>query len=298
MTAVLTITNDEPPARTSAGRRSIDWAGIDRELRRAKGKWATLGPWRSSGAAGAHARRIANDATPLDAAHYELEVRKHNYDDFVTYVNRFAGDSTIAYVDVERPAVHAHLNDHMPVEGDTEVPGWADWRATLAWRTTLAWQHWTKHDRQMLSQEAFAEHIEEGLRSIVTPDAATLLEIAQTFKAEVSAQVAQARRLQSGEVQFTWNESIDARAGRDGMLTIPDRIELVLAPFEGAERIVVEARLRFRLSGGSDRRLTIGYLLDNPQQILRDAVDREVAALRAQLHPAVTVVYGTRGSRG
>lgn len=214
---------------------------------------------------------------------------------FVTYVNRFAGDGTIAYVDVERPAVHAHLNDHMPVEGDTEVPGWADWRATLAWRTTLAWQHWTKHDRQMLSQETFAEHIEEGLRSIVTPDAATLLEIAQTFKAEVSAQVAQARRLQSGEVQFTWNESIDARAGRDGMLTIPDRIELVLAPFEGAERITVEARLRFRLSGGSDRKLTIGYLLDNPQQILRDAVDREVAALRAQLHPAVTVVYGTRG---
>jgi hypothetical protein len=81
--AVLTITNEEPPPRVSAGRPGIDWRSIDRELRRSKGKWATLGPWRSGGAAGMHARRIANDATPLDAAHYELEVRKHAYDDGV-----------------------------------------------------------------------------------------------------------------------------------------------------------------------------------------------------------------------
>lgn len=213
---------------------------------------------------------------------------------FLAYVNRFASTAAIAYVQPDGPRVVAHLNDHMPVDGDAEVPGWADWTATLAWRTTTAWQHWIKLDRQMLTQEQFAEHIEEGMRSIVEPDAATLLEIAQTFKAEMTAQIAQARRLPSGEVRFTWNESIDASAGRDGDLSIPSTITLALAPFEGAERILVEARLRYRIGTGANRQLQIGYLLDNPQQILRDAVEREVVTLRDQLDESVTVIYGQR----
>jgi hypothetical protein len=81
--AVLTFTDEEPPPRVSRGRAGIDWAGIDRELRKAKGKWATLGPWRSGGAASRHARRIADDRSALDAAHYELEVRAHHFDDGV-----------------------------------------------------------------------------------------------------------------------------------------------------------------------------------------------------------------------
>ena len=81
MTATLTITNEEPPPRSPRGRQGIDWKAVDRELRKAKGKWGTLGPWRSTGAASSNARRIADDKTPLDASHYEVETRRVVFDD-------------------------------------------------------------------------------------------------------------------------------------------------------------------------------------------------------------------------
>jgi hypothetical protein len=82
--AVLTITDAEPPAKHAGkGGGGIDWAGIDAQLRKARGKWGTFGPWRSTGAAAAHAKKIADDRTPLDAAHYELEPRSHRFDDDV-----------------------------------------------------------------------------------------------------------------------------------------------------------------------------------------------------------------------
>lgn len=83
MAATLTITNEEPPARPPRGRHGIDWKSVDRELRKAKGKWGTIGPWRSSGAASSHARRIADDQTPLEASHFEVETRSVTFDDGV-----------------------------------------------------------------------------------------------------------------------------------------------------------------------------------------------------------------------
>lgn len=81
--AVLTIVDTAPPPKPARGGGGIDWAGIDRQLRNARGKWATFGPWRSTGAANQHAQRIADDKTPLDAAHYEVETRSHTYADGV-----------------------------------------------------------------------------------------------------------------------------------------------------------------------------------------------------------------------
>lgn len=81
--AVLTIVDSEPPPKGARGGGGIDWPAIDRQLRSARGKWATFGPWRSSGAASQHAQRIADDRTSLDAAHFELEPRPHTYADGV-----------------------------------------------------------------------------------------------------------------------------------------------------------------------------------------------------------------------
>lgn len=80
--ASLTITDDEPPTQqTRAG--ALDWGAIDTQLKKAKGKWATLGPWRGKSSAWAYAKKVANDKTALDAAHYELAAREHVFDDGV-----------------------------------------------------------------------------------------------------------------------------------------------------------------------------------------------------------------------
>lgn len=214
-------------------------------------------------------------------------------DSFLRYVNRFASPATIVYVDQDAPSATAVLNDHQPADAVAEA-GWSDWRVLLRWKPTLQWQHWHGGHGRWFDQESFAEHIEEGARAIVSPDGATLLEIAQTFKAQVTSQIAIARRQQSGEVRFEWNESVDARAGRDSDLTIPERILLRVAPFEGADAVDVQARLRFRLGQGGEKKLTLGYLIDERQQVVRDAVDREVSRLNAELDELTTIVRGER----
>jgi len=209
---------------------------------------------------------------------------------FADYVNRHAGPDTVIYVMPRAAKAIAVFNDHAQIDGQVRGAGWRDLRATLQWRQTDAWKHWRGVDRKMLEQEAFAEHIEEGLSEIVSPAGADLLEIAQTFKASMATNVRSARYLRDGRVSIAWDETIDAVAGRDGTLTIPNHIELSVAPFEGSDRATISARLRYRLSG---RNLTLGYLLDRPVEFERAAIDAEMVALVDAIDTDVPVIVGT-----
>ncbi len=51
---------------------------------------------------------------------------------------------------------------------------------------------------------------------------------------------------------------------------IPKTFTIGVAPFEGCQLYAVDARLRYRISEG---RLTLGYQLDRPEDVLRTAFD-------------------------
>lgn len=194
-------------------------------------------------------------------------VEVYTADSLVAYVvkhNRGDG-SAVMFADHERAEVVAILN--APTE---ESAGWSDHRATLKLRLTPEWVRWTKFNGAMLGQVDFAELIEQGIPEIAAPPAAELLELAQTFEAAQSAEFRSATRLDSGERVFQFSESIDARAGRNGQLTIPPEFTLALRPFEGTEARAVIARLRYRLRDG---KLTLGYFLDRPDVVLRNAFE-------------------------
>lgn len=149
-------------------------------------------------------------------------------------------------------------------------PGYRQHRALLQLSPTPEWLYWTNKDGDMLGQEAFAEHIEGGLEEIATPDGADMLEIAQNFHASKEGTFRQSTRLASGEQRLQYDETIAATAGKTGELTVPTVILLAIAPFYGEDRYKLTARLRFRLSGG---KLTLGYVLDRPESIQRDALE-------------------------
>jgi uncharacterized protein YfdQ (DUF2303 family) len=161
--------------------------------------------------------------------------------------------------------VTALLNDHDPT-----TPGWGDHRAALELAHTPEWTFWTNQDSKMVDQTTFAEHIERGMQEIEEPDAATVLEIAQSFHATSKASFRSATRLTSGEQQFQYDETLAASAGRKGELTIPTVIMLKVAPFVGEAERLLTARLRYRLDSGH---LTLGYVLDRPDVIVRDALE-------------------------
>lgn len=190
-------------------------------------------------------------------------------DSFGDYVAaHLSATDTTVWIHPTDGTVVAVLNDHGDGQDD---PRWRDWRVRLDLRHTDEWNHWTSRDGKLGGQEEFAEHIEDGLTEIAEPSGAELLEIAQTFHASTSAQFRQASRLRDGRIQVRYDEEVNAAAGSSGELTIPEEISLVLSPYVGEQPVELVARLRYRVRGGN---LAIGYKLDRPERVKREALER------------------------
>lgn len=201
-------------------------------------------------------------------------------DSFVTYVDRHSLErGTTIWADLDRARIIAVLDDHAAhLDAENEgAPGWAEHRAVFTLKHTKDWQHWTGHDGKYLDQKTFAEHIEDGVDAISDPDPATMLEVAQTFHAKSGANFLSSQQL-SGEIEFSFEETVKAKAGQKGTLEVPQIFTLGIAPFEGCDLYAVRARLRYRLVDGS---LTLGYRLIRPDRALTSAFEDVVQAVAA-----------------
>lgn len=187
--------------------------------------------------------------------------------------NHLDVDHTTVWVHPITGVVEAVLDDNAAAE-----PAWGQHRARLALTLTPEWRYWLDADGKMLQQYEFAEHIEGGLQQIEQPDAADVLELAQSFHATNNATFRSSLRLASGEQQFAYDEELQASAGRTGQMTVPTVMVLLLAPFLGEDEQQVTARFRFRLNSG---KLLLGYKLDQPEKILRDAIEQIADRIRA-----------------
>jgi uncharacterized protein YfdQ (DUF2303 family) len=209
---------------------------------------------------------------------------------FATYVNDHGvtGASSL-WADRDQGRIVAVINDHGTHALDDE-PDWRDHRATLTLRLTPAWKAWASASGQFVDQAAFAEFLEDRALDVVDPDAARLLEVATSIEATKSAAHKNAVRLESGEVRVRYEETIDARAGQAGELTIPSRIELALSPYEGMDPYRVTARFRYRLGNGQ---LRLGVVLDRPEDVVRAAFGDVVDAVSEAT--GFTVLHGSAG---
>lgn len=202
---------------------------------------------------------------------------------FIDYVNRFASDASAVFCNgPEGRTFIAVLDYHQP-----DQPSWATHKATYQCPTTVEWGNWRKQDRQKLSQNDFAEFIEENVKDIVQPDgnstaptAADMLEISRTLEAKKNISFRQGIRLDNGQVQLTYNEEIDGRAGASGQLNIPEQFYIGIRPFLGGEAFCIPARFRYRITDG---RLFMWYELVRPDKVLEEAY----TAVREQIKAAI-----------
>lgn len=199
----------------------------------------------------------------------------HDADSFATYHEKHGVPESELYADLETRSIVAVLNAHGPSEGDPAghvaddvAAGWGDHRVQLQLKFTPAWNAWAAKDRKMMTQLAFAEHIEDQVADIIKPAGADMLEIAQTLSVNRDVKFESSQRLSTGERKLAYRENDDAKAGKRGELAIPERFELGLVPFEGGTGWEVAARLRYRIENGA---LMLGYYLDRPDDILRNA---------------------------
>ncbi|WP_030344847.1 DUF2303 family protein [Streptomyces sp. NRRL S-1022] len=177
---------------------------------------------------------------------------------FLTYWAKHHDDASEVYSDVEQLTVTAVLNAH-----STNEPDFGDHRLVLGLRRTKAWQQWLTLDGRLVGQDEFANFLEDHLPELVTPDAATMLEIAQSIKATTKAEFQSGTRLQSGERKFVFTEDTKATAGAKGDLTIPEVFEIAVPPFEGAAAYKIRCRFRYRIDRGQ---LALGFKLEQPEE--------------------------------
>lgn len=205
---------------------------------------------------------------------------------FTHYVNRFADSGSAVFCNgPEGRTFTAVLDYHQPC-----APSWGTHKATYQCPTTVEWGNWRKADRVKMSQNDFAEFIEENIKDIVQPEdkpqaptAADMLEISRTLEAKKNISFRQGIRLDNGQVQLTYNEQIDGRAGESGQLNIPEQFFIGIRPFLGGEGFCIPARFRYRITEG---RLSMWFELVRPDKVLEEAYN----AVRKQIQEAIGTV--------
>lgn len=198
---------------------------------------------------------------------------------FLAYWDKHNDTHSEVYADNERLTVTAVLDANTP-----EDARWGQHRLHLALRETTTWQQWMRWNGELMSQEDFAEFLEDHLPELLDPSAADMLEIAQSFQAAQKVDFQSATRLSSGQRQFQYVETATTKAGQKGQLTVPETFVIGLVPFEGSEGYRLTARLRYRIG---QQGLRLGYKLERPEDIRKTAFDDVLKTIAEQVDPPV-----------
>lgn len=196
------------------------------------------------------------------------EDRKQEHADATGYV----------YANLGARSITAVWND----QRQANTPGWRDHRAVFTAELTPEFKRWIENDRKLLTQEAFAEFIEDNAADL--PDSAQLLEVAGTLQAKTDVQFRSARRLDNGQVQLGYTETINTTAGADGALTVPKTFGVAVRIFKNGGGYLMNARLKYRLGQGA---VKFFYELDRPERAVELAFEGYVTELREKSGMAV-----------
>lgn len=198
--------------------------------------------------------------------------RKHtavtlaDLDSFLKYAEDQASPANCyIYAHPDTRTLVAVLNDHG--KGFSGIPGWRDFRASYTAELSREFSAWHKNDRRPMEQEEFATFLEDNVADIAEPSGETMLQVALTLQAKTEVAFSSSRRLDNGQVQLTYTETIDARAGA-GDIMIPREFALGLRLFKNGEGYKVKARLKYRLGGA---KVKFWYELDRVENAIEDA---------------------------
>ncbi len=232
---------------------------------------------------------VPEESKVIDLNEYLLEpprkkgmVSLMDAESFIGYVNEEKTDSTRIYGNLAKRMFVAVFNDH------GSEAGWKDYKAMYACPLSPEWETWSRSNGTKMTQEQFAQFIEDNLPDIATPPAADMLEISRTLEAKKKVNFASGIRLSNGQNELTYEEEIKGTAGK-GKLTVPEEFTIGIPVLEGGERYAVKCRLRYRISDGGG--LLMWYDLLRPHKIVEDAV----MAVWTQIveNTSVTVYHGS-----
>lgn len=209
-------------------------------------------------------------------------VAVHSLGSLADYLKRHATAASAVFAGRESRTIHGVIDWHHP-DGEMDAPGWARHRVDYRLEFTPEWTAWAGIAGKPTGQQAFAEFIEENLPDIVSPDAATVLEVVRNLSGNRKVKFGSQRNLANGDVALQWIEETDAGTGPNQETKVPSELLLKLPVYRGAERATtyeVKAFLRYRVKDGV---LTFEVKPHRPERALDGAFEDVVAALASEL---------------
>lgn len=196
---------------------------------------------------------------------------------FIEYVNEHKSAHTRIFASMNEPpyTMTAAVDYH-----ETGPDGKAELithTAVLQLQETDEWKTWKGSDKKAFEHVEFALFIEENLLDVVDPDHADLLEVSMSLQVRDNGYLTSAHKLQDGSVHLDYKADIEAKAGVNGDLTIPEKITINIPVFRGVPAKDIEAYFRYRKHNG---RLVLFYQLIRPQKLIDTLVETAIAQVR------------------
>ncbi len=220
---------------------------------------------------------------------------------FGKFVERLAVAETTVWADKDAGRFLAVFNDHPPISDSAvstkALGGYRDDTASLALIGHEDWAAWMAQNGRLMPQRQFGEMIEGLAHTIVSPSAATMLEVATTLTMKRELDYGSRVRLDNGDVEFKFEETSMSTAGRRGgnSIEIPSSFVFETPVWQGTDPVRVEARLRTRASGQG---VEMGYRLIRLGDSTDAAFEGVIVMVRREVPEFVPIFIGTGPGRG
>lgn len=197
----------------------------------------------------------------------------HEIDSFIDYVQTFKIDhQSRIFLDKANLKAEAVIDYDAVGEADRGAH-----RAFLQLSLSPEWKIWTaaaaQTKREGLTQEEFAEFLEENAKDVEDPSAASLIELVTNLQIHRQVSFKRAINLKDGQQQFSYiNED---RGG--GTMTFPHHLMIAIPVFAGGAAYKTKIFMRYRL--GDAGRLRFALIIHRADEIMRDAILQDLKVM-------------------
>lgn len=155
----------------------------------------------------------------------------HESKAFIAYVNEFKDRATrIFYTQDGNFIAVIDYHDANEAMGDH-----GDHVAKLTLKRAPEWLDWVKANGEAMTQQDFAEFIEDHARDVTQPDPEQMLVIATGLQAKMGAEFRQAINQSDGTIQLQYDEKVEGTV-RGSQQPIPKQFQVCQRPFRTGDK--------------------------------------------------------------
>jgi uncharacterized protein YfdQ (DUF2303 family) len=178
--------------------------------------------------------------------HVKQQLSIEHPDDFIAYLltHRDKAGQTVVFADQGNLRLIGVLNYHRP-----DAPSYADHRAIFPMQFDPTYAAWRQCNGNWMEQVEFARFLEEHAQDVISPAAATIIEIASSLEVKTEVDFKKAINLQNGAVQLQFVERNAERTS--GNFEVPKQLVIETPIYFGGELVQIFMFFRYSAKGGT-----------------------------------------------